>query len=101
MTQTFKTGEFYFDDQNMLNVVSKSSLAESGRLPVVSSGVSRNLTDLDRRISKFITSTDRGPARVEVEKKAEPKSEEVEEKREPGFKRLRLAQLQDDIERYL
>ena len=74
-------------------LVSKSSLSESGKLPKLSSGVSRNLTDLDKRISKFVTATERGPPPVEVEaeKKVELKSEEVDEKENPNFKRLRLA----------
>ena len=49
----------------MLNMVSKSSLSESGKLPKVSSGVSRNLTELEKRISKFISSTERAPAQKE------------------------------------
>ena len=89
----------------MLNMVSKSSLSESGKLPRVSSGVSRNLTELEKRISKFISSTERAPAReeevkVKVEKTSE-KEEKVEEQNDPTFKRLKLEQLQDDIERYL
>ena len=89
----------------MLNMVSKSSLSESGKLPKVSSGVSRNLTELEKRISKFISSTERAPAqkeevKVKVEKTSE-EEEKVEEKNDPTFKRLKLEQLQGDIERYL
>ena len=81
--------------------MSKSSLSESGKLPKLSSGVSRNLSGLDKRISKFITSAEEGQPRAEIEKQPEKKSEEMEETGNPNFKRLKLAQLQDDIERYL
>ena len=73
----------------MLNMVSKSSLSESGKLLKVGSGgvvsleklgsgVSRNLTELEKRISKFISSTERAPARNEefVKMRVEKTSEE-------------------------
>ena len=89
MTQTFRTGEFYFEEQNLQ--VSKSSLSESGKLPKVSSGVSRNLTALERRISRFNSSAE-ADKRKPVSREKSP--QKIVEKEEPTqtstFKRKQL-----------